>query len=76
MDNFREIAGSLLHAEAAIQVGSGKELGAAWMSLLADSQRRRRMGAAALELVESNRGATADGVERIAKLLMAHGTER
>jgi 3-deoxy-D-manno-octulosonic-acid transferase len=76
MENFREIAGNLLRAEAAIQVGSGAELGAAWLALLDDPARRRRMGEAALELVKSHRGATAAGVERIAELLMAREAEQ
>jgi 3-deoxy-D-manno-octulosonic-acid transferase len=69
MDNFREISERLLRAGAALQVNSGNELGAAWNELLADPARRARMGRAAQQLVEQNRGATAATLERIAAVL-------
>ncbi len=69
MENFRDIAAGLLRAEAAVEVRSGAELGAAWIALLSDRERRERMGRAARELVERNRGATEVTVERIAALL-------
>jgi 3-deoxy-D-manno-octulosonic-acid transferase len=47
MENFREIAGSLLSAGAAIQVGSAAELGAAWADLLDNNEKSARMGIAA-----------------------------
>ncbi len=71
MENVREIAANLVCADAAIQVSSGKELGAAWLELLDDDDRGARMGHAALELVERNRGATAAAVERIAAFIGA-----
>ncbi len=71
MDNFREIAGGLLRADAAIQVRSGAELGAAWTALLADDGRRNRMGQAARQLVERHRGATAAVLGRVTALLAA-----
>lgn len=69
MDNFREISERLLDSDAAIQVRSGEELGAAWTALLEDESRRARMGRAAKELVERHRGATAITIERIATVL-------
>ena len=69
MDNFRDIAGALLAADAAIQVSSGAELGAAWTALLADDVRRERMGQAARELIDRHRGATAATLDHISALL-------
>jgi 3-deoxy-D-manno-octulosonic-acid transferase len=69
MDNFREIAASLLEAGAAIQVDSSAQLGAAWLGLLEDAPRRAQMGAAAREIVERNRGATAATLDRVAAII-------
>jgi 3-deoxy-D-manno-octulosonic-acid transferase len=69
MENFREIAETLLSADAAVQVKSGAELGGAWITLLGDDDRRRAMGLAAREIVKRNRGATAAALERLAPLL-------
>jgi 3-deoxy-D-manno-octulosonic-acid transferase len=71
MENFREIAAELLGAGAALEVRSGAELGAAWIALLADDQRRAQMGRAAQELVECHRGATAAAVEHLSGLMEA-----
>jgi 3-deoxy-D-manno-octulosonic-acid transferase len=71
MENFREIAATLIDAGAAVEVRSGKELGAAWTSLLGDDERRSSMGQAAREIVTRNRGATAAALERLAPLLTA-----
>jgi len=68
MDNFREMAAKFLEVDAAIQVNSSEELGSAWIGLLKDENRSARMGAAARDLVERNRGATARvlaGIEQI-----------
>jgi 3-deoxy-D-manno-octulosonic-acid transferase len=73
MDNFREIAAALLQAEAAIQVPSATELSAAWMDLLENAPRRERMGLAAREIVERNRGATSATLDRVAAII---GTQR
>ena len=59
MDNFREMAAKFLHAGAAVQVNTPEALGAAWIALLKEDIRAMRMGAAARELVDRNRGATA-----------------
>jgi 3-deoxy-D-manno-octulosonic-acid transferase len=69
MDNFREIAASLLEAGAAIQVDSAAQLGASWLGLLEDAPRRAQMGAAAREIVERNRGATAATLDRVAAII-------
>jgi 3-deoxy-D-manno-octulosonic-acid transferase len=69
MDNFREVAKELVAAEAGIVIRSGKELGEAWAALLDDPGRDKRMGQAALEFVERNRGATAATLERLAEIL-------
>jgi 3-deoxy-D-manno-octulosonic-acid transferase len=69
MDNFREIAGALLEAGAAIQVGSAEDLSAAWIDLLGSPSRRAQMGLAAREIVERNRGATAATLDRVAAII-------
>jgi 3-deoxy-D-manno-octulosonic-acid transferase len=71
MDNFRDVAAAFLAADAAIEVHSGAELGAAWSALLADEPRRERMGRAARELVERHRGATQRALARIETVLVA-----
>jgi 3-deoxy-D-manno-octulosonic-acid transferase len=72
MENFRDIAGEFLRAGAAVQVGSGAELGAAWISLLENDPRRTEMGKQARALVERHRGATAATLEQLAGFLRAH----
>jgi 3-deoxy-D-manno-octulosonic-acid transferase len=75
MNNFREMAEKFLNANAAVQVNTPEELGAAWISLLKDDLRAMRMGAAARELVDRNRGATARVVARIERIVDASGSE-
>lgn len=69
MENFAEIASRFVSAGAAIQVESPEDAGVAWIQLLRDPQRREQMGAAARQLVEGSRGATARAIEVIAKHL-------
>jgi 3-deoxy-D-manno-octulosonic-acid transferase len=69
MENFREMAEKFLAAGAAIQVKDSKELGAAWRTLLKDTQRTTRMGAIARELVDQNRGATDRVLEQLENVL-------
>ncbi|MBI1738033.1 MAG: 3-deoxy-D-manno-octulosonic acid transferase [Acidobacteria bacterium] len=71
MTNFQDMAVDFLAARAAVQVANERELGATWVELIRGEEQRRRMGAAAKALVESNRGATAKSVERIAAILNA-----
>jgi 3-deoxy-D-manno-octulosonic-acid transferase len=65
MENFREISGKFLAADAAIQVKSSEDLGAAWRGMLREPERAARMGACARELVNRNRGATDRVLEQI-----------
>ena len=69
MENFREIAASLLEAGAAIQVGSAAQLSAAWLGLLENNAKRAQMGLAARQIVERNRGATALTLDRVAEVI-------
>jgi 3-deoxy-D-manno-octulosonic-acid transferase len=69
MDNFREIAATLLESGAAIQVDSAAQLTAAWTGLLENPQRSAQMGLAAREIVERNRGATAATLDRLTAII-------
>src|SRR3984893_7338601 len=71
MDNFREIAATLLEAGAAIQVDSAVQLSAAWTGLLKNAPQRTLMGLAAREIVERTRGATAATLDRLAAIIKA-----
>lgn len=71
MENFREIAARFLDSGAAIQVSSPEDLGVAWIELMKDAARRERMGAAARELVERNRGATERALRCVASVIEA-----
>jgi 3-deoxy-D-manno-octulosonic-acid transferase len=75
MNNFREMAAKFLNANAAIQVNTSEELGAAWVGLLKDDMRAMRMGAAARDLVDRNRGATARVLAQIEQIVDASGSE-
>ena len=57
MGNFRAIARELLAAEAAVQVSGAAELAKAGAELLADEERRARLGAAAVAWHRANAGA-------------------
>jgi 3-deoxy-D-manno-octulosonic-acid transferase len=69
MENFREIAARFLQADAGVQVRSPEDLGVAWIELVNDPDRREKMGVAAQDLVERNRGATDRAVRAIAEVL-------
>jgi 3-deoxy-D-manno-octulosonic-acid transferase len=69
MDNFREMSAKFLDASAAVQVNRPEALGAAWLALLQDAGRAERMGTAARNLVERNRGATARVLERVEQVV-------
>jgi len=58
MENFAEIASRFVAAGAAIQVESPEDAGVAWIELLRDPERRRKMEHTAKSLVDSSRGAT------------------
>jgi len=76
MEAFREVASEFLREGAALQVGSGAELGAAWISLLENDQRRTEMGARARAVVEHHRGATGATLNHLAALLSAQQAVR
>jgi 3-deoxy-D-manno-octulosonic-acid transferase len=69
MENFRNMAEQFLQARAAVQVTSGQQLGKVWVQLIEDNGLRERMGQAAFELSERNRGATGRSIELIATVL-------
>src|SRR5712691_3429635 len=69
MQNFQEIADAFVTNGAAMQVQSGRELDEALLTLVTDSVRRARLGAAARALVEANRGAKTKTLAVIADLL-------
>jgi 3-deoxy-D-manno-octulosonic-acid transferase len=69
MENFREMAAKFLNADAAVQVNTPEALGAAWIGLLKEDVRAMRMGAAARELVDRNRGATARVLAHIEQIV-------
>jgi 3-deoxy-D-manno-octulosonic-acid transferase len=73
MENFSEMADQFLGARAAIQVKGGPQLGKVWVQLIEDNAARERMGKAARELSERNRGAAARSLERIARVLAGTG---
>jgi 3-deoxy-D-manno-octulosonic-acid transferase len=69
MENFRDMAAQFLSAQAGVQVRSGEQLGKVWAQLIENAALRERMGRAALQLSERNRGATARSLDRIGALL-------
>ena len=69
MENFRDMAAQFLSAQAAVQVSSGPQLGDVWVQLIENNTLRERMGKAARQLSERNRGATARSLDRIAEVL-------
>ncbi len=75
MENFSEMAARFISADAAIQVPSPEDAGVAWIELLRDPQRMKRMGETARRLVEESRGATGRAVGEISMVLSRHETE-
>jgi 3-deoxy-D-manno-octulosonic-acid transferase len=73
MENFREMADQFLYARAAIQVTSGPQLGKVWTQLIEDVSLGEKMGQAARQLWERNRGATERCLDRISAVLEAAG---
>ena len=69
IENFNEMADQFLSARAGIQVSSGTQLGKVWVQLIEDDAIRERMGRAAYEISERNRGATERTLERITAIL-------
>ncbi len=73
MENFRDMADQFLAARAGVQVDNGSQLGKVWVQLIEDPALRDRMGKAARELSERNRGATERCLDRIAAVLSSEG---
>ena len=69
MENFAEIASRFVAAGAAIQVESPEDAGVAWIELLRDPERQRKMSETAKRLVDGSRGATARALAEIAEYL-------
>ena len=78
MENFAEIAATVLANDAAIQVQSPHELDEAITSLMGDPVRRARLGAAARALIDANRGAKEKTMAVVTALMppedRGHGT--
>lgn len=66
MENFAEIASRFVSADAAVQVGSPEDVGVAWIELLRDPERMKKMGENARNLVETSCGATDRALAEIA----------
>jgi len=75
MENFSEMAARFVAAGAAIQVPSPEDAGVAWIELLREPERMKRMGETARRLVEESRGATQRAAAEIAGLLAARGAK-
>jgi len=76
MQNFKEIADAFIASDAAVQVGSDRELEETMLALVRDPVRRASLGAAARALVEANRGAKDKTMAAIVDLLPAGGVIR
>ncbi|MFZ0818759.1 MAG: 3-deoxy-D-manno-octulosonic acid transferase [Candidatus Acidiferrales bacterium] len=71
MENFAEVAGTIVARSAGLKVYSAEELGAAWIALTRSPEKSRIMGAAARALVEENRGATDRTIAHIKTILQS-----
>ena len=71
MENFAEIGGRLRGAGAMVQLEDPARLGSCLLELLADPERRQRMGAAGVQVVARNRGASARLLALVAQQLRA-----
>lgn len=76
MENFSEMSAKFLAEDAAIQVKTPEELGAAWGRLLREPERAARMGASARELVDRNRGATQRVLDHLERIVESGRGER
>jgi 3-deoxy-D-manno-octulosonic-acid transferase len=68
MQNFAEVAGSLVQQNGAVQVRDAAELENTLADLLADAVRREQLGANALKVVHENLGA----IERTVDMIVEH----
>ena len=71
MQNFAEVAGSLVQQNGAVQVRDAAELEKALGDLLADEARREQLGRNALKVVHENLGAIDRTVDMIVEHLAA-----
>jgi 3-deoxy-D-manno-octulosonic-acid transferase len=71
MQNFAEVAGSLVQQNGAVQVRDAAELEKALGELLADEARRKQLGRNALQVVHENLGAVDRTVDMIVETLAA-----
>ena len=69
MENFADVTREFVSRGAALQMRGADELPEALAGLIRDSERRRRLGAAARALVDANRGAARRTLDRLAELL-------
>jgi 3-deoxy-D-manno-octulosonic-acid transferase len=76
MENFAEIAARFVAAGAAIQVESPEDAGVAWIELLRNPERMRKMGETARGLIEGSRGATDRALAEIANHLSNTSSEK
>jgi 3-deoxy-D-manno-octulosonic-acid transferase len=76
MENFAEIAARFVAAGAAIQVESPEDAGVAWIELLRNPERMRKMGETARGLIEGSRGATDRALAEISKHLPNASSEK
>ncbi len=74
--NFRDTATRLVESDAAVQVTDASNLEHELRSLVADGERRRRMGEAARQFVLAQQGATARTMTAIDAVLTAAGRSR
>jgi 3-deoxy-D-manno-octulosonic-acid transferase len=63
------MADQFLDAHAGVQVANGEQLGKVWVQLIENNAMRERMGTAAREISERNRGATARSLDRIVSVI-------
>jgi 3-deoxy-D-manno-octulosonic-acid transferase len=76
MENFAEIAARFVAAGAAIQVESPEDAGVAWIELLRNPERMRKMGETARGLIQGSRGATDRALAEIANHLSNTSSEK
>ncbi len=75
MENFKEMADQFLDAHAGVQVSTGPGLGKVWIQLIEDNATRERMGTAAREISQRNRGATERSLDHIAAVGRDHSAK-
>jgi 3-deoxy-D-manno-octulosonic-acid transferase len=69
MENFQEIADEFVGEGALVRIGAAGDLAGAILGLLADPERRARLGERARAIVERNRGAVDRTLEALCGLL-------